>query len=49
MTLNELVETGEITKDEALDWMMWKFQNIGASGSAIGEFDPTPYKEPYQG
>lgn len=49
MTLKELVEAGEITKEEAIDWMLWKMQNLGSSGSAIGESEPAPYQEAYRG
>ena len=49
MTLKELVEAGEITQEQANDWMLWKFQNLGCSGSAIGESDPKPAQETYQG
>lgn len=49
METKELVEAGLITKEEAMDWMLWKFQNLGCSGSAIGESDPKPAQEVYQG
>lgn len=49
MTLKELVESGEITKEEAIDWILWKMQNLGGSGSAIGESEPALYREVYRG
>jgi len=49
MEIKELVEKGFISKEEAMDWFLWKMQNLGGSGIAMGEFDPVPFQEAYTG